>query len=84
MEPTRRPGIIGKLKAVMGQWVGSRRLKPLPWADSLVDLRAAIRRQLKPTDLEFYYQKNKAKIRVAEADGLDEILEATPSRSESN
>ncbi len=66
VESGSRTGITGRLRAVMSQWLGSQPLTPVPWADSMVDLRAAIKRQLKPIDLEFYYQRNKAKIRAAQ------------------
>jgi hypothetical protein len=67
VEPERRIGIVARLRAVTEQWLGAQPMKSRPWADSLLDLREAIRRQLKPVDLEFYYKRNKAKIRVADA-----------------
>jgi hypothetical protein len=67
VESAGRPGILGRLKAVVSRWLSSQPLKPVPWADGVADLRAAIKRQLAPTDLEFYYRKNKARIRVADS-----------------
>jgi hypothetical protein len=77
MEPGRRTGVIARLRAVVEQWLGRQPIKAQPWADSLVELRNAIRLQLKPADLEFYYKRNQAKIRVSELRSLSE-LHGTP------
>ena len=69
VEPARRQGIAVRLKAVVEQWLASQPVKSRPWADSLVDLREAIKRQLKPLDLEFYYNHNKRRVRAADAGG---------------
>jgi len=61
-----RPTISGKLRTAVQQWLVSQPLKPKPWGESVVELREAIRKQMKDSDLRFYYNHNKGKVRVAE------------------
>src|SRR5438105_3294155 len=66
MPASRRPGVVARLKALVDGWKISRPARPSLWVESLLDLRDAIRRQLKPLELEFYYTRNKSRMRVAE------------------
>ncbi len=68
VEAGLREGIATRLQRIIEQWVGSQPAAAKPWADSMIELREAISRQLKlkPGDLEFYYKHNKAKLRAAE------------------
>lgn len=75
VEPLRRQGIGARLRAVVDRWRGAQPLKSRPWVDSLVDLREAIRQQLKPTDLEFYYKRNKGKVHAADAGSPERCTE---------
>jgi len=61
----QRPGFWARLRAVVSQWLRSQPAQPRPWAESLVDLRQTIKRELSPADLRFYYQNNQRRIRVA-------------------
>jgi hypothetical protein len=65
VEAGQRSGIVARLKSVFEKWSSAQPTKP--WAESLVDLRETIRRQLKPDEVEFYYNHNKGKIRAADA-----------------
>jgi hypothetical protein len=47
-------------------WRSSQPASPSRFDESLISLRAAIRKQLNPLDLEFYYNNNRGKIRAAE------------------
>jgi hypothetical protein len=73
--PARQQGGISRLRAFVEQWARSQPATARPWADSLIELREAIRRQLKPLDLEFYYKRNKAKIRVADVARRNDCFE---------
>jgi len=66
MPAARRPGVVARLKALIDGWKISRPARPSPWGEGLLDLRDAIRRQLKPLELEFYCTRNKSRMRVAE------------------
>ena len=61
-----RAGIVARLRGVVERWRGSQPITPRRLDESLISLRAAIRKQLKPIDLEFYYKNNRGKIRAAE------------------
>jgi hypothetical protein len=62
----RRPGVIAKLRNIVEGWRNAQPAAPRRFDESLFSLRAAIRKQLNPVDLEFYYNNNRGKIRAAE------------------
>jgi hypothetical protein len=65
-DSAERTGIAARLRALVQQWIGGQPQKPRPLSDSLIDLREAIKKRVKPLDLQFYYKYNKGQIRAAE------------------
>jgi hypothetical protein len=61
-----RQGIVARLRNVVESWRNSQPPTPSRFDESLISLRAAIRKQLNPVDLKFYYNNNRGKIRAAE------------------
>jgi hypothetical protein len=62
----QRPTIGAKLSGLVRGWISARPVGSIPCSDGLLDLRAAIRKQLSPNDLDFFYARNAKKIRAAE------------------
>ena len=67
LETAQRTGMASRLRAIVEQWIGAQPQKGRPLSDGLIDLREAIKKRLKPLDLQFYYKHNKDQIRAAEA-----------------
>jgi hypothetical protein len=64
--PAKRLGISVRLPAIIRSWLMTQPIMPSPWAAGLVDLRAVLKKQLQPADLQFFYERNAKKIRAAE------------------
>ena len=75
MEPTLREGSLDRLLAMISRWIGLQQVKPSPWAESLIELRETIRKQLKPQEVDFYYKHNKGKVRAADLGTRKKFIE---------
>ena len=66
MPSAEQQGVFAKLRSVVEGWRKTHPGASSRLDESVISLRAAIRKQLNPVDLEFYYNNNRGKIRAAE------------------